>query len=48
MPLSGAIDVWSLGASAVYLATSDGDDAELSEIISCVGDHPMMCWTLAR
>lgn len=46
MPLSGAIDVWSLGASAVYLATSDGDDAELSEIISCVGDHPMTCWTL--
>lgn len=43
MPLSGAIDVWSFGASAVYLAISDGlfrangDDAELSEIIRCIG-----------
>lgn len=43
MPLSGAVDVWSLGASAVYLATSDalfrasGDEAELREIISSVG-----------
>lgn len=43
MPLGGAIDVWSLGASAVYLAVSDalfrasGDEAELREIIGCVG-----------
>lgn len=46
MPLSGAIDMWSLGTSAVYLAISDGlfrangDDAELGEIISCIGQPP--------
>lgn len=42
MALSGAIEVWTLGATAVYLAISDGlsrakgDDAELSEIITCI------------
>lgn len=44
MALSGAIDVWALGATAVYLAISDvrfrakgDDDAELREIITCIG-----------
>lgn len=42
MALSGAIDVWAVGASAIYLAISDGlfrakGDAELSEIITGIG-----------
>lgn len=50
MALSGAIDVWALGASAVYLAISDGlfrakgDDAELSEIIICIGQSSDGQW----